>query len=77
MSEEKKVNRPICLEMRDAKAEIVQSVNGAMQKRGLPCFILRGILEEVLNSVKEIERNEITAAEENYQNALKESEEKK
>jgi len=77
MSEEKKVNRPLCLEMRDAKAEIVQSVNSAMQKRGLPCFILRGILEEVLNSVKEIERNELSAAEESYQNALKESEEKK
>ena len=72
--EEKKVPRPLVLEMRDAKAEIVGSVNAAIQKRGLPCFILRGILEEVLASIKEIEKNEIAAAETQYAEALQKEE---
>ncbi len=73
MSQEaKKVGRPLCLEMRDAKAELVNTVNAAMQKRGLPCFILRGILEEILASVKEVEKNEIAAAEKQYNEALQE-----
>lgn len=79
MPEEKKkqIERPLCLEMRDAKAEIVAAVNNAIQKRGLPCFILRGILEEVTASVRDVEKNEIAAAEAQYAAALREKEEKK
>ena len=73
--EKKAVPRPLVLEMRDAKAEIVNSVNAAIQKRGLPCYILRGILEEILTSVKEIEKNEIAAAEQQYAEAVKEQQE--
>ena len=74
--EKKTVARPLCLEMRDAKAEIVGSVNNAIQKRGLPCYILRGILEEILTSVKDVEKNEIAAAEQLYAAALQEEEKK-
>lgn len=73
----KKIERPLCLEMRDAKAEIVAAVNNAIQKKRLPCFILRGILEEIMTSVKDVEKNEIAAAEAQYAAALRETEEKK
>ncbi len=72
--EKKTVTRPLVLEMRDAKAEIVGSVNAAIQKRGIPCYILRGILEEILTSVKEVERSEVAAAEQQYKAAIEEQE---
>ena len=74
--EKKTVARPLCLEMRDAKAESGGSGNNAIQKRGLPCYILRGILEEILTSVKDVEKNEIAAAEQQYAAALQEEEKK-
>ena len=75
--EKKTVERPLVLEMRDAKAEIVSSVNAAIQNRRIPCYLLRGILEEILTSVKEIERTEIAAAEAQYKAAVEEQEGKK
>ena len=75
--EKKTVERPLVLEMRDAKAEIVGSVNAAIQNRRIPCYLLRGILEEILTSVKEIERTEIAAAEAQYKAAVEEQEVKK
>lgn len=75
--EKKTVERPLVLEMRDAKAEIVGSVNAAIQNRRIPCYLLRGILEEILTSVKEIERTEIAAAEQQYRAAIEEQEGKK
>lgn len=75
--EKKTVERPLVLEMRDAKAEIVGSVNAAIQNRRIPCYLLRGILEEILTSVKEIERTEIAAAEAQYKAAVEEQEGKK
>lgn len=79
MPEEKKkeIERPLCLQMRDAKTDLVAAVNSAIRKRNLPCYIVRGILEEILNSVKEVERNEIAAAEEQYNAALQETETEK
>ena len=75
--EKKTVERPLVLEMRDAKAEIVGSVNAAIQNRRIPCYLLRGILEEILTSVKDIERTEIAAAEAQYKAAVEEQEGKK
>lgn len=72
--EKKAIERPLVLEMRDAKAEIVGSVNAAIQNRRIPCYLLRGILEEILTSVKEIERTEIAAAEVQYKAAVEEQE---
>ena len=72
MSEEAKkaIPRPLVLEMRDAKQEIVGAVNAAIKNRGLPCYIIREILESILSNVKDIERNEIAAADIQYQQAL-------
>lgn len=67
---EQKIERPMCLEMRDAKEEIVKTVNAQIKGRGIPCFLMRGILEEVLTQIKEIERNEIAEAEKIYAAAI-------
>ena len=75
--EKKTVQRPLVLEMRDAKADIVNSVNAAIRQREIPCYLLRGILEEILTSVKEIERTEIAAAEAQYKAAIEGQEGKK
>ena len=67
------VPRPLVLEMRDAKEGLVKCVNDIIN-RGIPCCILRPILEEILTSVKNVEKAEIAAAEKQYADALSESE---
>ena len=70
--EEKTVQKPLILEMRDAKLDIVNCINNSITNRHLPAYILRGIVEEVLNSLKEVERQEMENAEAQYTEALKE-----
>lgn len=58
----KAITRPLILEINDAKAEIVQIVNSALQKRGLPCYMVADILENVLGQIREGARKELAAA---------------
>lgn len=59
--EEKKEQRPLILEIEDAKQEIIQSVNKAIQ-RGLPCYVIDMILSEIYTQVKEGAKNELVMA---------------
>ena len=60
--EENKIQKPFILEMDEAKAEIIQVINNAIQVRGLPCYMLDMILSEVGAQVKEGAKQELAMA---------------
>lgn len=65
MSTEKKkaapAARPLILELEDAKANIYQEVNAALRK-GLPCYLVKDILEGLLSQIREGAKAELEAA---------------
>ena len=65
MSTEKKkaapAARPLILEIEDAKANICQEVNAALRK-GLPCYLVKDILEGLLSQIREGAKAELEAA---------------
>ena len=63
-------SRPLILELRDAKQEMMDAVNGVLQKHQIPCFFMRGILEYIRVSVKNIEIQEFITSEEQYSAAV-------
>lgn len=60
--EENKVRKPIILEIDEAKTEIIQSINNALQIHGLPFYIVDMILSELGTQVKEGAKNELAIA---------------
>lgn len=58
--EENKIQKPIILEMDEAKAEIIQVINNAIQARKIPCYMLDMILSEISAQIKEGAKNELT-----------------
>lgn len=65
-----KIERPICLEIEDAKAAIIASINKEATSRKLPMFLLEPILNEILNQVRNEKRKELDTAQKTYLNAL-------
>lgn len=59
--EEQKKQRPLILEIEDAKQEIINVVNKAIQ-RGLPCYIVDMILSDIYAQVKSGAKNELAQA---------------
>ena len=59
---EEKVNRPLIVEMDEAKTEIVQSINNAIQAHGLPLYFVDMILSELYAQVKEGAKQELAMA---------------
>jgi hypothetical protein len=43
--------RPLCLELDEAKRDILAAVNQATTLRGIPCFLLEDILRDILAQV--------------------------
>ena len=74
MDEQKTVKqttqKPLCLTLRDSKQELVSAVNSVMGKHHLPAYLLRGQLEEILSTLREIEKQEIETAEAQYNEAM-------
>lgn len=60
--EEKNIQRPFILEIDEAKMEIIQVVNNAIQGHKLPCYIVNMILSDICAQVAEGAKNEITMA---------------
>lgn len=54
--------RPIILEMDDAKQELVQCVNNIMQVHRLPCYIIEPMFAELYAQIKAGARNELEQA---------------
>jgi hypothetical protein len=57
--EEKKEQRPLILEIDDAKMEIVQAINNALNVHKLPCYIVDMILTDVHSQVKDGAKSEL------------------
>ena len=62
------MNKPLILEIEEARIEIVASVNNALQNHGLPCYLIEPILSELLTQIREGARNELDAAKSQMQN---------
>lgn len=55
---EEKMQRPLILEIEDAKQEMINVVNKAIH-RGLPCYIVNMILSDICIQVKEGAKSEL------------------
>lgn len=55
-------NRPIILQIEDAKRELTQCVNGIMQKYDLPCYFMETIFAELYTQIENGSRNELARA---------------
>lgn len=60
--EENKMQKPFILEMDEAKLEIIQVINNAIQVHKLPCYIVDMILSEVGAQIKEGAKQELAMA---------------
>lgn len=60
--EQKEIQKPFILEMEEAKLEMVQVINNAIQVRKIPCYIVDTLLAEILAQVKEGAKNELEMA---------------
>jgi methionyl-tRNA synthetase len=54
--------RPIILEIDDAKQELVQCVNNIMQTQRLSCYLLEPIFAELYSQIKASAQNELATA---------------
>lgn len=65
MEENKK---PFILEMDEAKFEIIQVINNAIQVHKLPCYIVDMILSEISTQIKEGAKQELAMAKAQMEN---------
>lgn len=56
--------KPLILEIEEAKAELVEAVNKAIQVHKLPCYMVDLILQGIVAQVKEGARQELETAKE-------------
>lgn len=54
--------RPIILEIDDAKQELIQCVNNIMQTHRLSCYLLEPIFAELYSQIKTTAQNELAQA---------------
>lgn len=62
MEEKETVQRPFLVELDEAKMEIIQSINNAIQVHKVPLYILDMVLSEVSSQIKEGARQELAMA---------------
>ena len=60
--EENKIQKPLILEMDEAKLEIIQVINNAIQVHKLPCYMVDMILSEIGAQIKEGAKQELAMA---------------
>lgn len=56
--------KPLILEIEEAKTELVQAVNNAIQVHKLPCYMVDLILQGIVAQVKEGAKQELEMAKE-------------
>lgn len=54
--------RPIIVEIEEAKNELIQCVNDIMQEHKLPCYFIEPILKDIYMQVKTGAQNELESA---------------
>lgn len=57
-----KNNKPFILEMDEAKTNIIQAINDAIQVRKLPCYLLLPIIENIYRDIQVGAQNELEIA---------------
>lgn len=62
MNIDQEERRPLILEIDEAKAEIIQCINNAIQGHGLPCYIIELLLSDVMAQIKEGAKTELSMA---------------
>ena len=60
--EENKIQKPLILEMDEAKLEIIQVINKAIQVHKLPCYMVDMILSDIGAQIKEGAKQELAMA---------------
>lgn len=55
-------NKPLILEIEEAKAEIIASINNALQNHNLPCYFLEPIVSALAAQIKEGAKSELEMA---------------
>ena len=60
--EENKIQKPLILEMDEAKLEIIKVINSAIQERKLSCYMVDMILSDIYAQIKEGAKQELAMA---------------
>ena len=55
-------NKPLVLEMDEAKQELVQCVNDILQRHGLNCYLIEPMFAELHTQIKTSAQNELAKA---------------
>lgn len=69
--------KPIILEMEEAKQELVQCVNEILRKHGLSCYLIEPMFAELYTQLQASARNEIAQARAQMENSTQIQEVKK
>ena len=59
--------KPIILEMDEAKRELIQCVNDILQRHGLNCYLIEPMFAELYTQIKASAQNELARAREEIQ----------
>lgn len=68
--EKTKVVRPFCLELQDARVEIMAAISKSSQQHGIPFYLLKDIIADALRQVENGARVEIENATATYTKQL-------
>lgn len=69
---ENKTNKPLIIEMEEAKAELSQCINHILNDRGIPCYWLEPVLGGIYTQVKMNAKKELEMAQEYVKQQVKE-----
>ena len=58
------MEKPLVIEMNEAKMEMMSVINNALQNHKLPCYLIEPMLSELLAQIREGAKNELKMAEE-------------
>lgn len=66
--EENKIQKPLILEIEEAKLEIIQTINNAIQVRKLPCYLLLPTIESIYRDIQAGAQQELAMAKAQMEN---------
>lgn len=71
--EQKQKQKPFILEMDEAKTEIIQVINNAIQVHKLPCYLLLPTIENIYRDIQIGAQNELAMAKQQMEDEEKRS----
>lgn len=66
--EEKEIQKPLILEIDEAKSEMIQCVNNIIQVHKLPMYVIDMILSDIGSQIKNAAKDELNMAREQMNN---------